>query len=372
MHVVIIGGGVHGLCTAEYLSTLPNIRLTLIEQFKPGHVFGSSHGQSRITRSTYSDALYVKLMQYAHREYWPELEQRLNQKIIHPQKGCFFGPESGSIQKYTAAVQAVGAQVTPLTRQAAHKHFPQFHFSESDAILLDQTSGLIMAHRLIQSLWTALQKRGVRLLTGQKVRQIDAERLEITTQSQSIQADKIVVCGGAWTASMFPELLQDKIRVVRQYVSYWKPPQDLPRFPVWVALGMQPSDNWYGLPPSQDEGIKIARHQLLGSDDPNVHIPDVPLAELEQIRTWARQKLRFDLKDPLHTETCLYSVTSNEDFMIDALPERPVFFATGFSGHGFKFGPLIGRYLSALLTEDSAHLSWFSKAQTRWCLPKTS
>ena len=124
MKVVIIGGGIHGLCTAEVLSTLSGINVTLIEQYDPMHALGSSHGLTRITRSTYADPLYVELMQYAHQEYWPELEQRLGIQFIKPVEGCFFGPSDGTIDAYEAAVQEAGANVSRLTTSEAKNRFP--------------------------------------------------------------------------------------------------------------------------------------------------------------------------------------------------------------------------------------------------------
>jgi len=48
-------------------------------------------------------------------------------------------------------------------------------------------------------------------------------------------------------------------------------------------------------------------------------------------------------------DRCMYDVTADEDFILDYHPGgRGVLIASGFSGHGFKFGVLVGRLLSTL------------------------
>jgi sarcosine oxidase len=50
--------------------------------------------------------------------------------------------------------------------------------------------------------------------------------------------------------------------------------------------------------------------------------------------------------EPEAAETCLYTTTPTEDFVVDRA--GPLVVAAGFSGHGFKFTPLIGRFLADL------------------------
>ena len=365
MKVIIVGGGVQGLCTAEYLSALPGTRLTLIEQYEPLHPHGSSHGHTRITRSTYADPLYVELMQYSHNVYWPEIEQRLHSRFIQPVDGCFFGPSSGTVQTYISAIEQIGANVSHLSLRQARQHFPQFKFKDDDSILFDHTSGQIFAQKLIQRLWETLKCRSVQIHANERVLHIDTDKLEVRTQHRTMNADKIVVCAGPWTASLCPEL-QSHIQVVQQYVSYWQPPQNMPRFPVWVGLGYAHSENWYGLPQSQNEGFKIAKHRLIGSNDPINNTNLCPTTEIDAIRQWANEHLTIQLNKPINTETCLYSVTKTEDFIIKPMTDNSdIICAAGFSGHGFKFGPLIARYIAALVTEKNTP-KWFDMAQSRW------
>jgi sarcosine oxidase len=59
----------------------------------------------------------------------------------------------------------------------------------------------------------------------------------------------------------------------------------------------------------------------------------------------------------LHSATCLYTMTPDDDFVVDHHPEfSNVVFAAGFSGHGFKFAPLIALALADLLQQGKTSL----------------
>ena len=78
----VIGGGVHGLCTAYYLSKT-QAKVVLLEQFTIGHHFGSSHGSIRMTRTVYTNKSYTELAQLCNDSYWPEMEKTLNSKFFY-------------------------------------------------------------------------------------------------------------------------------------------------------------------------------------------------------------------------------------------------------------------------------------------------
>jgi glycine/D-amino acid oxidase-like deaminating enzyme len=52
----------------------------------------------------------------------------------------------------------------------------------------------------------------------------------------------------------------------------------------------------------------------------------------------------------LESRVCLYTMTPDEHFVIDRHPEHAhIVIGAGFSGHGFKFAPLIGHMLARLV-----------------------
>ena len=62
-------------------------------------------------------------------------------------------------------------------------------------------------------------------------------------------------------------------------------------------------------------------------------------------------------------KTCMYTMTPDEDFVIDVHPQHPnIAIAAGFSGHGFKFSSAVGEALKDLVTsgKPKIDLSHFS------------
>jgi glycine/D-amino acid oxidase-like deaminating enzyme len=70
----------------------------------------------------------------------------------------------------------------------------------------------------------------------------------------------------------------------------------------------------------------------------------------------------------VQTKVCLYDMTENADFVMDRDHDhRDIVYGYGFSGHGFKFAPLIGRLLAELVLdlEPSFDLSRFSAQRSQ-------
>jgi glycine/D-amino acid oxidase-like deaminating enzyme len=126
------------------------------------------------------------------------------------------------------------------------------------------------------------------------------------------------------------------------------------------------SENFvYGFPSVPGMGVKMAEHiggsYLPGADspidppgphdlDPLAAIAAKYMPRLAGGYEQARSRLR-------HSATCLYTMTPDDDFIVDHHPEfANVVFAAGFSGHGFKFAPVIAVALADLLQQGKTSL----------------
>jgi glycine/D-amino acid oxidase-like deaminating enzyme len=80
----------------------------------------------------------------------------------------------------------------------------------------------------------------------------------------------------------------------------------------------------------------------------------VDSAETERVREWLRRTIPEAGDAPLAaTDLCMYDLVDDEDFILDHHPADPrIVVGSGFSGHGFKFGPLIGDLLAALACDE--------------------
>ena len=274
--VLIIGGGINGLCTAFHLHNRGIKNIALIECHHIGHNMGSSHGHSRITRSAYADPLYVQMMQYSHRIAWPTLEKELHQQLLYPCAGLFYGPQDGLFQKYAHAIEQSPAHVSRLTPKQAQKTFPQFHFHSTDGILQDHTSAVIAAGKTISSLAEYCRSH-LDVFENSPLVEFDntGTTLQFHCKDQTFHAEKAIFCAGPWSGKLLP-MLESTLQIVHQNVYYLdlkSPPKgNIDQFPVWVELGMNIDENYYGLPEFGRSGIKVAKHHLTGKDNPDTVI----------------------------------------------------------------------------------------------------
>ncbi len=224
VRVVIVGAGINGLCAGYQLHRLGCRDITIVEQFALDHVRGSSHGHSRITRSSYAHADYVRLMEIVHQEEWPRLSRDLARPLILPAHGCFFGTTSNMLDQYADAVATVGARVERITTDQARQVFPQFTFADSPFVLHDHTAGVLLADKIKQGLVDYLRRAGVTILEHTKVASLSQQPASITitlehldpitgpssndqhAETTTLHADAVVLSTGGWVRRMVPEL----------------------------------------------------------------------------------------------------------------------------------------------------------------------
>jgi len=373
---LVVGGGIHGLATAWQLGLLGTQRVALVERYRLHHDRGSSHGAGRITRSTYSDARYVRLVRVAHEQEWPRLERDAGRTLIHRADGIFFGPPGGELETWAAAVTAAGATgVERVDPAEARRRFPAFAFPDAHAVLHDRTGGVVAAAETLLALDRRCRVAGVHVLEETRVLGLEPGRdaIAVDTDRGQLLAAKVIVTAGAWISQLVPALAGE-LSVQRQHVGYFA--LDVPpaatrpgRFPVWVYLGEPATGAWYGLPEFGRPGIKAARHGVGDrSDDPELVVPPDPAA-IEATRRFLCGQLAAPLGATLHAETCLYTNTPDEHFIIGPLPAEPrVVVGSVCSGHGFKFGPLIGRLLAELAVHGRTSVPEFERERETFAL----
>ncbi len=158
------------------------------------------------------------------------------------------------------------------------------------------------------------------------------------------------------------------ITATRQQLVYFRPPKGLENFrpgkcPVFFA------DDYYGIPAVGIEGVKVSHKGFWDPVDPDTADRSVDAQTIESYRSVCG-KIVPDLADGLvgNSKVCLYDMTENSDFVIGRDPEHSeAIYGYGFSGHGFKFAPLIGKLLAelALDRQPSFGLERFSPLRRR-------
>jgi sarcosine oxidase len=374
--MVIVGGGITGLATLFHALRLGVQKPLLVERFQIGHDRASSHGPSRIARSTYPHAGYVRLMRAAFAEEWPRLERAAGEPLLFKSPGLFFGPANGPIETYASAVRQAGAEVDSLDAQTARAMFPMLRFADSELVLHDRTAALIAASRVLRALERTTRAGGAEFRLGTRVLAVDpsVEPIRIDTDHGALFAERVVLAAGPWLADLVPALAR-RVTPIRQNLAYFelegaREEFRVGRFPLFARLGLGENDFYYGLPEFDHPGVKIARHVTRGRrDDPEVASGTYDEDAIEDLRAFAIREFVPEVRGLAGADTCMYTCTRSEDFVLAPLSEnRRVVIGSGCSGHGFKFGPLLGRILAELALFGDCRLPEYQALRQEFAL----
>jgi sarcosine oxidase len=362
---VIIGAGAMGSAAAYHLAKRGE-PVVLIEQFALGHDRGSSHGAARITRHSYADPTYSRLMPEAFRA-WKELEADAGETLYIRTGGASFCPPGVD---YAARVAENLAELkVPHWRTSGrewNQRHPSFGLPDAYDVVFEPDAGILAAARAV-----AIQVELARLHGGHRTRVIertavrhidlDGSQPAVVTDSARFVAERLIVSAGAWVKKLLPGLPVD-LRVTRQQVLYFRPSDPAPfqigRFPAFIFIPAGGQDVYYGMPEFLGVGVKVARHA--GPEiDPDVEDRTVDQEYRSLVRRFLHRHIPILAEAPIDfTEICLYTVAPDEQFQVDFLPGRSdVIVASPCSGHGFKFSCLIGRVLAELAATGTCGLA---------------
>lgn len=328
MKVAVVGAGVHGSSTAYWLSKRGH-QVNVFEQFPLGHDKGSSHGNSRIVRRAYPDPFYAEIMMEGY-PLWNEIENDSGRKLLYECGLLYFGSsDSPAMQGVVQGLESLRIAHQVLNRASVASVMPELTLNDGEIAAFTPEAGWAHAALTIQTFQDLARSRGT---------VFSPERITDLAPLEG-RFDRVVLCQGAW-ATQFLELA---VRVTLQTFGYIEGRQE---GPVWIEdgpLGIYgfPSEPWI-------PGIKAG-----------VHYKDVPFEPDDLDRTPAEgaiellkefAKRRFGHREPKvdHAKGCLYTNTANEDFLIGNLSDTTLF-VSACSGHGFKFGPWIGRTMADMV-----------------------
>ena len=360
--VIVIGLGGMGSAAAYHLAARGQ-RVLGLERFTPAHDKGSSHGGSRIIRQSYfEDPAYVPLLLRAY-ELWDRLAADSQREVYRITGGLFIGPpDCLTVAGSLSASRQWDLPHEVLDATEIRSRFPNFTPEPGDIALYEDKAGFARPELTVQAHLALAERTGATLHFGEQV--LDwaetAAGVTVRTDRGTYTAGQLVICPGAWA----PQLLAEfgiPITIERQ-VLYWLDPVggtapfvDHPIFIDESSDGMQ----IYGFPAIDGArgGVKVAFFRKGVVCTPDTIDRTVHEREIGEMRDRTAELLPALDGPCLHSATCMYSNTPDQHFVIARHPDSDnVTVACGFSGHGFKFVPVVGEILADLaITGSTAH-----------------
>jgi sarcosine oxidase len=327
MHVAVVGAGIMGVATAYEVARRGH-EVTVLEQFEAGHTRGSSHGRSRIVRLAYPDVEWVRFAQEAMRR-WREVEADVGETLLDLTGLVELVPVS------TAALDACGIAWEELDPTSLAERFG-IHAPAGSRPILQPEAGLVFADRAHRAFLEQARRRGATLREKARVESLD-----------EMEADVVVVTAGAWARPLLARAgIELPVTPTRETVAYFRLAAER-RPPAVVALH-EGGHGIYALPDPL-HGLKVGHHRAGSPVDPDSEgVPDP--AVVHEVTEWARAVFELADPEPVGAETCLYTNTADERFVLER--HGRIVVGSACSGHGFKFAPAVGARLADLATGE--------------------
>lgn len=345
--VTVVGAGIFGASTAYWLRRA-GLRVRLLDAWGVGHPRATSAGEARVMRSSYGrQAIYTRWAWDALRD-WLVWEQEWNVRLFHRTGVLWLADRENEF--FTSSLdhlRATGIPVESLSIDEAIRRHPEFAPVESRLAMFEPEAGLLLARKACRAIVDAFVREGGWF----EVQAVDSPEAAGRPDGTWVYA-----CG-PWLPQLFPRLLGGKIRVTRQEEFYFGPPagsQDFEWFhsPVWIDVGpgRDVRDlSYYGLPQVDGRGVKVALDNSGPEFDPTSGDRTATPEGLANVRRYMAARLPALRDAPLvETRVCQYERTADANLILARHPEWDnVWIAGGGSGHGFKLGPMVGRYMTA-------------------------
>jgi sarcosine oxidase len=374
--VLIIGLGAVG-SAALYQAAKRGAHVIGIDRFDPPHDFGSSHGETRITRQAIGEGReFVPLALRSH-EIWEELEHATGRSLL-VRNGCLVlaspripGSHHGStsfLADTIATAREFGIAHEVLSADEVTQRFSQFQLRSDEEGYFEPGAGFVRPEACIEVQLDLAKRAGAQTCRNEMVEEIKATStsVDVRTTRATYSAAKVILTAGAWIPKLLGADYAHLFHIYRQTLS-WFAPNNVQQFAsekfpvfIWIA-GSQPRDMIYGFPAIGEAGVKIGGEQYDSTVDPDMvprGVSDTEIAAFYE--EYIAPRFPGLSRRCLRSATCLYTVTPDAKFIVDQCAEN-ISFASACSGHGFKHSAALGESLvtQALGEPPTIDLSMF-------------
>jgi sarcosine oxidase len=362
--VIVVGLGAMG-SAACYQLAARGVSVVGIDQYAPPHPWGSTHGETRVTRLALGEGReYAPLVRRSH-DLWREIEQATGARLMTRSGMVILArPSSEFLDETVTSARIYGIEHEQLSHAEIRARFPMFTVDDEFVAYHEPEAGYLRPEAAVTAQLELARRDGAELRLGERVERWSPSKtgVTVTTDAAAYHCQQLLLCAGAWICDLFPEG-RDVFAVYRQLL-YWFPIRqgyeqlrDMPVF-IFELGGRQEGfvhlDGFYGLPAvdGPEGGVKVAAESYEQTATPDGRQHPATRAEVERMyEECVARHLPWLGSEPLRTVSCLYTSTRGSRFVIDRHPAHdPVLIVSACSGHGFKHSPAIGEAVAQWLT----------------------
>lgn len=354
--VIIAGVGAMGSAACWRLAQR-GLRVLGLERFAIPHRMGSSHGVNRIIRLAYFEhPAYVPLLLRAY-ELWRDTERAAGEQLLHITRALDVGRPGGRL--VSGALESCRTHNLPhevFDAAETMRRFPAYNIPSDYVALVEPQGGFVACEAAVTAQAKLARHAGADIRECEPMIEWSptADGVRVRTESGVYEAGSLILSSGAWIGEHLPEL-RGKAVPERQALGWFETKQPEfftpERFPVSI-LETEDGHHPYQFPEWGVPGFKIGLYNHLHergradalSREPNGKDEALLRGVVERYFPRAAGKI-------LDLQTCLFTNTRDEHFVVDVLPATPqVVVASPCSGHGFKFASAMGEILADLAT----------------------
>ncbi len=351
--VVVVGVGAMGSMAAWRLAAR-GARVLAFDQFEPPHDRGSSHGESRIIRTAYSEGPdYVPLVLRSF-ALWRQLEEESGASLLTMTGDLMIGTRATSVVTGAlASATAYGLAHEVLDAAEITRRYPQYRLAPGEMAVYEEDAGFLRPEDAVAAAVGQAEALGATVRRRAPVEGIaaDGAGVEVVAAGRAYRARHVVVSVGSWLGRLLPGL-RLPLQVERQVVAWF--PVDTPdlytprRFPVFL-WELDSGRQYYGFPSLDGATMKMAVHHEGATVDPDTIDRTIGPGDLEPLYEHIRTRMSGVVPAAARAQVCMYTNTPDEHFLVGPPPGLPsVTLLGGYSGHGFKFAPVMGEIAADL------------------------
>ncbi|MFB6184227.1 MAG: NAD(P)/FAD-dependent oxidoreductase [Haloarculaceae archaeon] len=369
--VVVVGGGIMGTSTAFFLTRRTERDVVLIERDEIAS--GSSGDSSAIVRHHYGpQRIYSELAKWSH-DFYRSFEAETGERIAYaPNPMIRLGPTDSDAEDYARAgydvLESLDLPASWYEGDELDEQYPMLALDDVDFAVSDDDSGYSDGTDVAGGFARAAQQQGATVVTGVAVEDVAVEDDAVTavrTTDGTVETDDVVLAAGPWTPRIAETVgLDVPIVPTREQVVVLDPPSTyVDEYPDLLPSAGAPGGDWY-IRPDFGDGILVATHHTGEEVDPD-HYDERPDRETVLELSERLQSFVPELDDArVRGQYCgVYSTTPDHDFIVDQAGPEGCYIGCGFSGHGFKHAPGVGRMLADLVVDgdtDVVDVEFFS------------